>query len=155
MYMKKGYLYQTIIGTIGMIEEDGFIIEITLGKLHLNCQIEETKLTQETYQQLEDYFAGKRTQFTIPIQLKGTSFQCKVWNALRTIPYGETRSYQDIAIQIENPKSCRAVGMAIHNNPIPIVIPCHRVIGKNKKLVGYSGGIEIKEKLLELEKIKL
>ncbi len=150
--MKKGYFYQTTIGKVGIVEENGLIIEISFQQIKSNYQIEETNLLYKTAQQLEEYLIGKRIEFTIPIQLQGTSFQCKVWNALRTIPYGETRSYQDISIQIGSPKSCRAVGMACHNNPIAILIPCHRVIGKNKKLVGYAGGIDIKEKLLELEK---
>ena len=152
--MKKGYFYQTIIGNIGIIEEDGFIIEISFEKTKTNFQIEETKLIQQTHQQLEEYFAGKRTEFTIPIKMLGTPFEEKVWQALTTIPYGETRSYQDIAIQIGNPKACRAVGMANHKNPLPIIVPCHRVIGKNRKLVGYAGGIGIKEKLLSIEKFK-
>lgn len=150
--MKKGYFYQTMIGKVGIVEENGLIIELSFQQIKSNYQIEETNLLYKTAQQLEEYLIGKRIEFTIPIQLQGTSFQCKVWNALMTIPYGETRSYQDIAIQIGSPKSCRAVGMACHNNPIAILVSCHRVIGKNKRLVGYAGGIDIKERLLELEK---
>ena len=87
--------------------------------------------------------------------MKGTTFQRKVWKALTTIPYGETRSYQEIAKQVGNQKAARAVGMANHNNPIIIVVPCHRVIGKNKKLVGFGAGLEVKEMLLNIEKIKI
>lgn len=102
--------------------------------------------------QLKEYFNGTRQTFTIPTAPSGTPFQVKVWQALSTIPYGETRSYQDIAIQCGNRKASRAIGMANNRNPIPILIPCHRVIGKSGKLVGYAGGLPIKEYLLELEK---
>ena len=94
--------------------------------------------------QLDEYFAGSRKEFDIPLKLYGTEFQIKVWKALEVIPYGETKSYKDIAICIDNPKGCRAVGLANNRNPIPIIIPCHRVIGANGKLVGYGGGIDKK-----------
>lgn len=102
--------------------------------------------------QLLEYFAGKRRTFDIPLSIRGSAFQETVWNALRTIPYGETRSYQQIAQIIGNGKASRAVGMANNRNPILIMIPCHRVVGKDGKLVGYAGGIERKERLLELER---
>ena len=101
--------------------------------------------------QVEEYLSGERRVFDLPLKPEGTEFQRKVWNALLTIPYGETKSYKDIAVQIENPKGCRAVGMANNRNPIPIIIPCHRVIGANGSMVGYGGGLDIKVKLLELE----
>lgn len=101
--------------------------------------------------QLGEYFSGERTHFELPITAKGTLFQQRVWDALMKIPYGETWSYQDIANEIDNPKAVRAVGLANGKNPISIIVPCHRVIGKNGKLTGYAGGIEIKEKLLQLE----
>ena len=150
--MKKGYLYKTQIGNIGIIEEDDMIIEVSFESIHTNCKVEQTELLNRTYHQMEEYLSGKRKVFDIPINPKGTSFQKQVWNALLDIPYGETRSYEEIAIQIGNSKACRAVGMANHKNPIAILIPCHRVIGKNQKLVGYAGGLNIKEKLLLLEK---
>ena len=103
-------------------------------------------------EELDEYFKGNSKVFDIPLKIEGTEFQRKVWNALLEIPYGETRTYLDIAKQIGNSKACRAVGMANHNNKIMILIPCHRVIGSNKKLVGYAGGIDVKEKLLEIEK---
>ncbi len=102
--------------------------------------------------QLEEYFDGKRKTFSLPLNPDGTEFQKKVWKELLKIPYGETRCYQDLAIGIGNEKASRAIGMANHNNPIAIMIPCHRVIGKNGSLVGYAGGIETKIELLELEK---
>ena len=88
----------------------------------------------------------------MPLKPKGTEFQQQVWQQLQKIPYGELQTYKDIAIKIGNPKSARAVGMANHNNPIPIIIPCHRVIGQNQKLVGYALGLEMKEFLINLEK---
>lgn len=101
--------------------------------------------------QLEEYFLGNRRAFTVPIDLQGTSFQKTVWNALLTIPYGETRSYKEVALQIGMPRAVRAIGQANHENPVPIIVPCHRVIGSNGELIGYGGGLSIKEKLLALE----
>lgn len=103
-------------------------------------------------QQLDEYFIGKRKYFDLPLCPTGTQFQKRVWDALLQIPYGETCTYGDIAKQCDNIKACRAVGMANHRNPIPILIPCHRVIGANHKLVGYGGGLDKKIYLLELEK---
>ncbi|EGR2795358.1 methylated-DNA--[protein]-cysteine S-methyltransferase [Vibrio navarrensis] len=101
--------------------------------------------------QLNEYFSGKRTQFDLPIAAKGTAFQMQVWQALTTIPYGETWSYQELANAIGNPKAVRSVGLANGKNPVSIVVPCHRVIGKSGKLTGYAGGIERKQWLLERE----
>ena len=109
-------------------------------------------LQREVDKQMKEYFEGERKEFDLPLRPEGTDFQKKVWNALLEIPFGETRSYQDIANAVGSPKACRAVGMANHQNPIIIVIPCHRVIGKSGKLVGYGGGLSMKEKLLLLEK---
>jgi len=105
----------------------------------------------EAIRQLQEYFTGKRQGFTIPLHQLGTPFQLKVWEELLRIPYGETRSYSDIAEKIGNPKGQRAVGMANNRNPIGVVVPCHRVIGKSGSLTGYAGGVEIKQRLLELE----
>ncbi|THE09688.1 methylated-DNA--[protein]-cysteine S-methyltransferase [Bacillus timonensis] len=106
----------------------------------------------EIKKQLDEYFKGERKTFSFPIKFSGTAFQEKVWNELLQIPYGETRCYADIANAIDNPKAVRAVGQANRKNPIPIVVPCHRVIGKDKSLTGYSGTrTDLKEKLLELE----
>lgn len=110
-------------------------------------------IIDECKKQLQEYFDGKRTQFNLPLKYTvGTAFQQRVWDALREIPYGETRSYKDVAISVGSELAVRAIGGANHNNPISIVIPCHRVIGKNNKLVGYGGGLENKERLLNLEK---
>lgn len=106
----------------------------------------------ETQKQLTEYFAGKRQQFDLPLDFEGTEFQKKVWQALLSIPFGETRSYRDIAEQIGNVKAVRAVGAANGKNPISIIAPCHRVVGKNGKLVGFAGGLDNKDILLRLEK---
>lgn len=114
-------------------------------------QIKETELIKRTYLQLMEYFEGKRITFDVPIRLEGTNFQTKVWEELRKIPYGETRSYGEIAKQVGVPKGARAVGGANHNNPILIIVPCHRVIGSSGSLVGFGAGIPVKEMLLKLE----
>jgi len=106
----------------------------------------------ETQKQLAEYFSGKRQQFDLPLDFEGTEFQQKVWQALLTIPFGETRSYRDIAEQIGNVKAVRAVGAANGKNPISIIAPCHRVVGTNGKLVGFAGGLDNKDILLRLEK---
>lgn len=103
--------------------------------------------------ELTEYFDGIRTSFTIPFDIVGTTFQTDVWEALRRIPYGKTMCYSDIATLIQNPKSTRAVGVAIGKNPLSIVIPCHRVLGKDGSLTGFSGGLDVKEKLLSHEGI--
>lgn len=109
----------------------------------------------ETIRQLQAYFAGDLENFNLPLAPEGTPFQMEVWQRLRDIPYGQTISYGELARRIGNPKASRAVGLANGSNPIPIVIPCHRVIGSNGKLTGYGGGLPIKEKLLALERHQL
>lgn len=112
---------------------------------------EHSPLSDVVFLQIQEYFIGKRTIFNFPYELHGTEFQKKIWNALCTIPYGETCTYKSIAIAIGNPKASRAVGMANSKNPIGIVVPCHRVIGASGKLVGYAGGLDMKKTLIELE----
>ena len=102
--------------------------------------------------EIKEYFAGKRKIFDLKLAPQGTDFQKRVWNELRKIPYGETCSYQDIAIAVGNKKACRAIGMANSKNPIPLIIPCHRVIGKNGKLTGFAHGLDSKAKLIDIEK---
>ena len=109
-------------------------------------------LLQRAQAQLDEYFAGTRTCFELPLCPQGTVFQKAVWQALSAIPYGQTRTYAQIAAQIGKPKACRAVGMANHKNPLPILIPCHRVIGADGRLTGYAGGLTIKQLLLDLER---
>lgn len=110
-----------------------------------------TELSDMAYEQLMEYFGGKRQLFELPLELRGTKFQTAVWRELLKIPYGETRSYKDMAEAVGNPKACRAVGMANHNNPIWIIVPCHRVVGADGSMVGYAGGVDIKRELLKLE----
>lgn len=105
--------------------------------------------------QLTAYFEGTLRAFSVPLDLRGTPFQMEAWQALQDIPYGEVRSYADIAGAIGRPRAVRAVGMANHANPVPIVVPCHRVIGSNRKLTGYGGGLDLKERLLRLEGVSL
>lgn len=147
------------IGELAICEENGKIVLVNVVKtkedieeMAKNSIQKETSLIKNTKQQLDEYFAGKRKKFDIPIKLEGTDFQIKVWKELLEIPYGETCSYLDIAKRIGNPKASRAVGMANNKNKIIIIVPCHRVIGSNKKLVGYACGLDVKEKLLELER---
>lgn len=102
--------------------------------------------------ELSEYFRGERQNFTVPIRTGGTEFQRKVWDALRRIPYGETRTYGQIADEIGCPGGARAVGMACNRNPIMLIVPCHRVVGSNGKLVGFAGGLDMKEALIKLEK---
>jgi len=116
---------------------------------------EDRQYFRETVSQLQSYFAGKLKAFDLPLAPQGTSFQLNVWQRLCDIPYGETTSYGELARRVGNSKASRAVGLANGSNPIPIVIPCHRVIGSNGKLTGYGGGLPIKEKLLALERGQL
>ena len=114
--------------------------------------LQTTELLSMATIQLDEYFQGKRTTFSLPFKLTGTPFQLAVWKELQNIPYGKTTSYKEIAQKINKPKACRAVGMANNKNPLPIIIPCHRVIGSNGKLIGSAGGLKLKNYLLELEK---
>ena len=143
----------TPMGTMTALEEDGALIRLDFGKSEPEgAEYGETELLQETLRQMAEYFSGTRREFTLPLAPRGTAFQIKVWNALSAIPYGQTRSYRDIALQIESPNAVRAVGGANHHNPISIIIPCHRVIGLNGSLTGYGGGLDKKEALLALER---
>ena len=132
--------------------EDGAITDIRFGgELPHEAKPLETPLIKRCQEELREYFSGERQAFDLPLAPQGTAFQQSVWQALLTIPYGEVRSYGDIARQIGNPKASRAIGGANNRNPIAIVIPCHRVIGANGRLVGYGGGLDKKEMLLSLE----
>ena len=142
----------TPMGTMTALEEDGALIRLDFGKNEPEgAEYGETDLLKETLRQMGEYFSGTRREFTLPLAPRGTAFQMKVWNALSAIPYGQTRSYRDIALQAGSPSATRAVGGANHRNPIRIIIPCHRVIGGNGSLTGYGGGLDKKEALLALE----
>jgi methylated-DNA-[protein]-cysteine S-methyltransferase len=152
--MKNIFFYQTNIGKIGIVENGMAIIKLYLNGLIApqDATVKETPLLREAAMQLQHYLAGKRKSFDLPLAPDGTEFQQTVWSALQVIPYGETRSYVEVAKRVGRPKAARAVGMANNKNPIPIFIPCHRVIGANGKLVGYAGGLDVKQYLLNLEK---
>lgn len=142
---------KTEIGLLKILANDSTIIGIELVS-NQNTEINENDIIKKCKQELIEYFNKTRTKFTCKFEFYGTDFQNKVWKALTAIPYGEIVSYLDIANMIGNPKAVRAVGGAIHNNPILIIIPCHRVIGKNGKLVGFACGLDIKKKLLDIER---
>ena len=150
------FCYDTEIGRIKISEKDEKIIGLVFSDYKKENEIEkETDAIRKTYLQLKEYLSGKRKNFDIEIEMIGTEFQKKVWKELLNIPYGETRSYKDIAIAIGNEKACRAVGNANNKNPIAIIVPCHRVIGSNGSMTGYAGGLDIKEKLLKIEKYNI
>lgn len=152
--MKNIFFYQTDIGEIGIAESDNAITNLYFHGEDIpeDAVVHETELLKEAGRQLQDYLAGKRRDFTLPLAPAGTEFMLRVWEVLRAIPYGETRNYREIAQITGNQKASRAVGLANNRNPIPIFVPCHRVIGTNGKLTGYRGGPQTKERLLELEK---
>ena len=152
--MKSFFFYSFPFGVIGIGEIDGKISDIVFSDVDVekDYEVKETDLIIEAKTQLLEYFLGKRQVFDLPLVFyKGTKFQKKVWKALLEIPYGETKSYKEIAEIAGSPKGARAVGGANNKNPISIVVPCHRVIGADGSLVGYGGGLEKKVFLLELE----
>jgi len=156
--MKYLYLYKNNICKLGIAEENNAICNILFirtekgnEKLPDGFEKAQTPLLLKAAKQLDEYFNGKRKEFDLPLAPRGTEFQNKVWKALQAIPFGKTCSYGQLAAMTGNPKACRAVGMANNRNPIPVIIPCHRVIGHNGALTGYAGGLELKQKLLELE----
>ncbi|HOB21123.1 MAG TPA: methylated-DNA--[protein]-cysteine S-methyltransferase [Candidatus Atribacteria bacterium] len=154
--MRYIYYYDTDIGRISIAQNESAITGLYFpgyeDKALAGAIVMETELLRQAGRQLKEYFSGTRKAFDLPLEPAGTPFQQRVWKALKDIPYGEVRTYKDIATAIGDPKACRAVGMANNKNPIAIIIPCHRVIGSNGKLIGYGGGLHIKQYLLELEK---
>lgn len=150
--MSTVLLFSSPIGPLTVVERDGTLSHLLFsGEMPPDGIRAETPLLLETAAQLQAYFAGNLRRFDLPLSPSGTLFQQKVWTALRSIPYGETKSYGEIAAAVGSSKACRAVGMANHRNPLPIFIPCHRVIGTGGKLTGYAGGLDRKRFLLELE----
>ncbi len=158
------YSYKTIespVGELKLVASDKGLAAILWkhddpDRVRLSPLVEDTDnpILLETERQLSAYFAGQRKTFTLPLDFKGTTFQRRVWEALLTIPFGETRSYGEIARQIGEPTASRAVGAANGKNPISIIAPCHRVIGSTGKLTGFAGGLAAKERLLGLERGK-
>lgn len=157
--MQALYFYESPIGRYAIQETDQRLTRIYLGdrlpETVKEAEICETPLLREAKSQLDAYFAKKLKSFNLPIAPQGTDFQLKVWKLLQGIPYGKTITYGELARQTGDPKACRAVGMANGRNPLPILIPCHRVIGAGGKLTGYTGGLEVKTKLLEIENVLL
>jgi O-6-methylguanine DNA methyltransferase len=147
------FCYETKIGKIRIGENGTAITHVCFGEIRTNdTNIIETPLLKKAYEQIKEYLNGKRSTFDLPLAPQGTEFQQNVWKALQEIPYGKTNTYKDVAKKIGNINASRAVGMANNKNPILLFIPCHRVIGASGKLVGYAGGLDVKEKLLEIEK---
>ncbi|HNZ40806.1 MAG TPA: methylated-DNA--[protein]-cysteine S-methyltransferase [Clostridia bacterium] len=144
--------YQSKIGRINISEDNEGICGVSICTSNECSHLSQSKLKDETFRQLAEYLQGKRKSFNVKLSLKGTEFQKSVWEQLLNIPYGETRSYGEIAALIGNAKASRAVGMACNRNPVMIIVPCHRIIGKKGCLTGYAAGIDLKEKLLDMER---
>lgn len=144
------FVYDTSIGKITIASDEETITLVQFGEAE-RAPLHRCPLIDRAAAEIQEYLNGKRTLFDLPISPRGTDFQKRVWHALRSIPYGETRSYRQIAEQIGSPKAYRAVGMANNKNPVAILIPCHRVIGSDGSLVGYAAGLDIKGRLLALE----
>jgi len=157
MWQKNVWYYDFSFGKFAVAEDGSGITDICLATDSLTGILNtcETPLLRQAKQQLNEYFGGSLARFSLPLSLRGTKFQLSVWSALQNIPYGETQSYKQVAAAVGSPQASRAVGMANHRNPVMIVIPCHRVIGANGSLVGYSGGLSLKEKLLALESVSV
>ncbi len=155
--MKSSATVHTCLGEITIIESEGDIVTVSLGNKNpsKDAVAQESPVLKNAAQQINEYLAGDRKEFSLRLNPDGSAFQKKVWAALMTIPYGETVSYKEIAERIGQPGAARAVGMANNKNPILIAIPCHRVVGASGSLVGYAAGLDVKEKLLALEKAQI
>ncbi len=148
------YKFQSKIGALYLVASEQGLHQVSLQKINIPyvTSLKDSEVLSKTVKQLEEYFSGQRKKFDLPLAPEGSAFQKKVWKELLKIPFGKTCSYKDIALKIKQEKACRAVGNANGKNPICLIIPCHRVIASNGTLGGYSGGIDIKIKLLEIEK---
>ena len=149
--MVSHWSYDTLVGRVTFSEQDGVLIRVAMNGKLPEGEWRETPLLREASVQWDAYLKGQRQAFSLPSLFKGTPFQEAVWSALLEITYGETRSYKQIAEAIGFPRAYRAVGRAAHENPLLIIIPCHRVIGSDQKLTGFVGGVQLKKFLLELE----
>lgn len=153
--MQHSYSFRSPIGTLILTEENNCITGLSLcwqPEEQSRDTVQQSEVLCEAHRQLTEYFEGKRKQFDLPLAFQGTPFQKSVWGELCKIPYGETRSYQNIAEAVGNPKAVRAVGGANNRNPIMIIVPCHRVIHKNGDIEGFGCGTEVKKFLLDLER---
>jgi methylated-DNA-[protein]-cysteine S-methyltransferase len=143
---------ETPVGPLTLASNEDSLTSLKFGTEIPPDGLVDNSANQRFIDQLSEYFDGNRTAFDFPLEVDGTPFQMAVWRALLRIPYGQTRSYGDIAKEIGKPGAARAVGMANHENPIAVVIPCHRVVGQNGSLTGYAGGLDLKKKLLSIER---
>lgn len=151
--MTDFWMFESPVGMIALAAQDGALVRLYLPNTPTpRLMPHKTPLMERAEEQLMEYFRGERKEFDLPVAPEGTPFQKRVWQALEEIPYGQVCSYGDIARRIDCPKGFRAVGMANNRNPLPILLPCHRVLGSRGQLVGYTGGLELKRQLLELEK---
>jgi len=147
------WMFDTPFGPMGLGEEEGALVRVYLpGQPTPRLMPHKTPLLERAEGQILEYLNGQRQVFDLPLSPAGTPFQQTVWRALLDIPYGETECYGSVAARVGCPKGARAVGMANHRNPLPILIPCHRVVGAKGRLTGYAGGVELKQALLSLEK---
>lgn len=150
--VRHGAWMDTPGGKLHILEDGTGICEVGFAEFSdENVIWEETPLLKEAVKQLGEYFRRERRGFDLPLSTHGTEFQERCWAALREIPYGETKTYGQLAAAVGNPRACRAVGMANHNNPLAVITPCHRVIGADGSLTGYAGGVDKKEMLLRIE----
>lgn len=148
------FQYSTDIGVIGIAEQDGKLTNILFetDPVPVEAVVRETQPIREAHRQLARYFAGGLREFSLPLAPQGTEFLRVVWDQLRAVAYGQTATYSQIAERVGNPRAVRAVGLACARNPLPFVIPCHRILGSGGRLTGYRGGLALKQKLLEMEK---
>ncbi|MEH6583206.1 MAG: methylated-DNA--[protein]-cysteine S-methyltransferase [Halioglobus sp.] len=147
-------ILDTPIGTLRLVSDGQHLTGVEFAGQHQNSSTDRhtsDEVLDATARQLLEYFAGDRQHFELPLKAAGTAFQQQVWGALCGIPYGEVRSYSEIALEIDRPKAVRAVGAANGRNPLPVIVPCHRVIGRDGSLTGFAGGLEMKKALLSLE----
>ena len=151
--MKKVYYNETVIGKIGIAEEYGFVTNLYFMNMKqpLDAKVYETDIIKEAFAQLNEFLSGSRKDFDLPLNPSGSDFQQMVWSELLNIGYGELITYGEIAENLRIRSASRAVGGAINKNPVPIIIPCHRVVGANNDLTGYVGGLDVKKSLLESE----
>ncbi len=149
----KYIIYKGAVCSLTVLLDEGIIRKIKFGQLIEDQEMnDDPRIGIAVLNEFDNYFSGLLKEFSLPMEPEGTEFQKSVWHKLMEIPYGETRTYSEIASEIGKPGSARAVGSACNRNPIPVIIPCHRVVGSKGKLTGYAGGLEMKKKLLEIEK---
>ena len=149
------FIYDSPIGPLTLVASERGLVALEFGKNEREDCVDDPKRLAPYHKQLNEYFAGKRQEFTVALDIRGTDFQKRCWQELLKIPYGQTRSYRQIAEAVGNRNALRAVGLANGQNPIAIIVPCHRVIASDGTLCGYGGGLHVKEELLRLEGARL